>query len=177
MARFSDIARRTDLFAGLSQDALDGLARRIETVAAREGQVIFSEGDAADRVYLVGSGKVQIGKGRGMRPGTYARYLATLEAGDVFGEMALVLDKPRTAAAVAKTECELFAFSRTSFEEVLATPGSVGPQVLRNMATMLCLRLQRADDALIGIQERSASTSLGPADLDMVHARIFRAEP
>jgi CRP-like cAMP-binding protein len=176
MTRFSETARRTDLFAGLDQDELDGLARRIETVEAREGQVIFAEGAAADRVYLIGSGTVRIGKGRGMRAGTYARYLATLQPGDVFGEMALVLDSPRTAAAVAVTPCELFAFSRVSFDAVLANPGGLGTKVLRNMATMLCLRLQRADDALIGLQERSSAGALGPSDLDTVHARLFRSE-
>ena len=65
MTRFSETARRTDLFAGLDQDELDGLERRIEVVSANEGQVIFSEGDAADKVYVIGSGTVKIGKGRG----------------------------------------------------------------------------------------------------------------
>ena len=179
MPPFIDIARRTTLFDGLDSAELESLAERSEVVLARDGEVICGEGAPADRLYVVAEGSVRIAKGRGIRPGAYARNLATLKPGDVFGEMALVLDAPRSAAAIADGACELHALSRSSFDALLEARTAVGVKVLSNLARLLCLRLQGADDAIVGIQERSAAGGVGAADFaaadfDAVHANVYR---
>lgn len=60
------------------------------------GQTIFREGDPGHEFFVIKSGAVEIRTGN--------RLLETLHADEIFGEMALIDDSPRSATAVAKTE-------------------------------------------------------------------------
>lgn len=63
------------------------------------GEHIFTEGDPGNVMYSVIEGKVEIR--------TNDKIVYTVDQGEVFGEMALIDDKPRSATAVAKTNCRL----------------------------------------------------------------------
>ena len=86
----------------MSTDSLDNALLKkagceIESFPA--GTVIFSDGDKGDRMYIVRSGAVDI-----VRNGTV---ITTVEAGGLFGEMALIDGSPRSATARARDDCEL----------------------------------------------------------------------
>jgi CRP/FNR family cyclic AMP-dependent transcriptional regulator len=76
------------------------------------GQKIFAEGDTGDRAYLIQEGTVEITK--------HGLVLASLGRGELFGEMALVDDKPRMASAKAQTDVSVVIINRDSFREKLA---------------------------------------------------------
>ena len=59
------------------------------------GEILFRDGDAAETMYVLRSGRVRVFKEVNGREKT----LAFIEAGDFFGEMALLNNKPRTASA------------------------------------------------------------------------------
>ena len=63
------------------------------------GATIFHQGDQGDYMYVVMEGEVDV-----IADGKYIR---TLKAGDIFGEMSLIDDAPRSADTVAKTDCVL----------------------------------------------------------------------
>jgi len=71
------------------------------------GEVIFTEGEKGDLMYVVRSGQIEI-----MRDGRVAE---TLQPGGIFGEMALIDGSPRSATARAKTACELAPINEKSF--------------------------------------------------------------
>jgi CRP/FNR family transcriptional regulator, cyclic AMP receptor protein len=75
------------------------------TIAA--GQVIFKDGDPADRMFAVVEGKVDI-----MVKG---HLVETVEAGGVFGEMSLIEEKPRNATATVSTDAKLVNIDRKRF--------------------------------------------------------------
>jgi NADH dehydrogenase len=75
------------------------------------GEIIFDQGDFGDKVYVVVSGEADV-----LRDG---HSVATLKAGDVFGEMALIADHPRSAAVTAKTPVDLISISRDAFEKLV----------------------------------------------------------
>jgi CRP/FNR family cyclic AMP-dependent transcriptional regulator len=70
-------------------------------------ETIFAEGDRADRMYLVKSGTVSLAKD--------GRVLEQAGPGVIFGELALIDRKTRSASAVAETDCELASIDKRRF--------------------------------------------------------------
>jgi signal transduction histidine kinase len=106
--------RSNSLFATLSHDDLEALHRAGVEKVYHDGDMIFQEGDPGDGMYLVLDGKVRIAAvvGEcGQKP------LAHVQAGDFFGEMAVLDSEPRSANAIAEGETRLLFLPR---EEVLS---------------------------------------------------------
>ena len=92
--------------------------------------VIFQEGDAGGDMFYIVSGQVALFKG--------TRLLRTLGPGDHFGEMAMLIDTPRTATArVSASGTELAAIARPNFETVMAENPRIAAAILREMAARL----------------------------------------
>ena len=81
----------------------------------RNGEAIFREGDFGDTLYILQEGKVEIRK----KAGNAFKVLTTLDPGDFFGEMALIDKSPRSATAMAISECRLLEVTHRSFEYML----------------------------------------------------------
>ncbi|HYE01410.1 MAG TPA: cyclic nucleotide-binding domain-containing protein [Alphaproteobacteria bacterium] len=82
----------------------------------RAGQVVFAEGEAGHTMYYVERGRIAILRAGGGGP----VLLGHVEAGGVFGEMALVDSRPRMASAVAETESVVLLVPERRFREKLA---------------------------------------------------------
>jgi len=110
-----ELLRRVRLFHPLPAPQIERLARRLEPVKAHSGETLVRQGEPGDRFYVVSSGTVEVSaNGAAVR---------TLGAGDCFGEIALIEDRPRTATVTARTDTELFALEREDLVE--AVTGSV----------------------------------------------------
>ncbi|MBZ8183276.1 cyclic nucleotide-binding domain-containing protein [Oscillatoria salina] len=79
----------------------------------RESEILFHEGDPGDAFYIVLSGAVEVYTEK------INKHLASLGAGQFFGELALMLGVPRTASVRAKEETILFGISQQGFEKLL----------------------------------------------------------
>ena len=108
------LLRSLSIFAPLQRTELEGVALQLEQREAEAGEVLLSEDEAGDRFYLLESGSVDV-----LRHGSIVTRLA---AGDVFGEIALLRDVPRTASVVAVQDCVLQTLDRGAF---LAAVGNV----------------------------------------------------
>lgn len=122
------------------------------------GALIFQRGDAGSSMMAVLSGQVRIGSMS--REGKQVT-LAVLGAGDVFGELALLDGKPRSADAVALEDCGLLVIERADFLALLR--GNAG--LLAGLLAMLCDRLRQAsatveDLALLDMPTRLARVLL-----------------
>ncbi|MCD4685919.1 MAG: cyclic nucleotide-binding domain-containing protein [Anaerolineae bacterium] len=71
------------------------------------GETIFQQGDEGDVMYGIQAGEVDIKHND--------RLIRTLEPGDIFGEMAVIDREPRSAAAIAKTDCKLVVIDKAEF--------------------------------------------------------------
>lgn len=103
------------------------------------GQPIFREGDVGTEMFIVESGNVDI-----VRKGVT---VATLEAGDFFGEMAILEDQPRFATAQAKTACRLLKIERASFADLLRQNVEIAVRIMRKLVARQRRAEQRAIDA------------------------------
>ncbi len=88
----------------------------LERVTFAAGDKIFKEGDTGEKAFVVQSGAVEIAKNIDGK----TVVLGTVNQGGIFGEMALIDDKPRMAAAHALEGTTLIVVSRTMFAAKLA---------------------------------------------------------
>jgi CRP-like cAMP-binding protein len=98
------------------------------------GHVLFEEGDAGDRMYVISTGKVRILK----RIGGEEITLALLSPGDFFGEMALLEGQPRSATAVvAVKDTVLIEVAQDAFGAMLHENGEIAMRMLRRLSQRL----------------------------------------
>ncbi|HEY4834274.1 MAG TPA: cyclic nucleotide-binding domain-containing protein [Bradyrhizobium sp.] len=101
-------------------------------IAARPlkaGSVIFREDEEAHELFVIKSGQVRIQIGN--------RTITELSADDIFGEMALIDNEPRSATAVAVTDVELVAVSEQQFLFLVSQTPYFALKVMRVLAQRL----------------------------------------
>lgn len=122
-------------FAGFTEDALAKMAAicRLRDLSARE--VLFLKGDPSDGLYAIRRGLIRIGTtddlGKQMT-------INLLGGGDVFGEIALLDGRSRTADAVALEDTAMFFLPRRDFLSLLDRESSLAQQLIG----LLCARLR-----------------------------------
>jgi CRP-like cAMP-binding protein len=104
------------LFGGLDEAGLTSVARGLRSRRFRRGETIFHLGDPGDALFIVASGAVKITLPS--ETGDEA-ILATLRAGDFFGELALLDGAPRSATAIALEPTETLVLPRERFRELI----------------------------------------------------------
>lgn len=100
-----------------------------DSVLFKAGQTIFDIGEEAEMMYMVVDGEVEIQYN--------GRVLQTVGAQDVFGEMALIDDRTRSARAVAKTECRLAGINKDRFLVLVEKNPDFALEVMQIMAERL----------------------------------------
>ena len=109
--------RQTPLFQGLSDAEAAALSTFVEGVAVEAGTVIVRQGDEADALYVVQSGQVEV---RLRSPDGGSKPVATIGAGDYFGEIGVLTGGTRLADVVALEPTELLRLSKDDYEHYLA---------------------------------------------------------
>ena len=95
--------------------------------------LIMAECQSGSEMYIIQEGEVHITKVVDDKEVT----LAMLKKGDMFGEMALLENKPRSANAVAHTDCKLMTVNRANFDKMVMTQ----PQLVARLTTTLADRI------------------------------------
>ena len=140
-----DQLTRTQLFGGLKPAALELIARTAVEEVYPLGATIFEHGDPGDRLYLILEGKVRISR---QVPGMGEEALAVIGPGDVFGEMALLDESPRSADARVHERCRLLAIPKDRFDDLLFLNKELAYEVLWNVVRLLVGRLRETTDKL-----------------------------
>jgi CRP/FNR family cyclic AMP-dependent transcriptional regulator len=128
------LLRGAALFRGVSDATLTRLERAGRQRRLARGQLLFSQGDAADAFYLVCSGSIDLGldsaNGREL-------VINEMHPGDGFGELGLITDQPRSTSAVARQDSVVLAIPRRDFIAALADEPALAQNLLRTMASRL----------------------------------------
>lgn len=121
------------LFAELPDDVLTGLAAASNRVELAAGDVLMSEDDAGDHAYLVLGGRFAVTVG--------GRLVGCPSRGDLIGEMALLVDAPRSATVTALRASVVIRIGGVAFTSLLASQ----PARQRLVSAQLVERLRRAN--------------------------------
>lgn len=139
-----DLLERMPVFGGLREPALRQLLERATTMHREDGEAFFLEGDAAEAMYVLESGRVAITK-RWQRSEFVLHELA---AGDCFGEMALMDLQPRSASVRALQACDAIVFGTRDMLHLYETDVEQFALMQMNLGRELCRRLRATDEHL-----------------------------
>lgn len=140
---------KVDLFRerGLSAAEMKLLATFSAEERFHSGSMIFREGDAGDKLYIILDGRVRISK---FIPGVGEEALAVLGRGDFFGEMALIDEQPRSADAKAhETPATVLSIDRGTLNEILSMDPHASLQFLNLLCRMISARLREINDKIV----------------------------
>ena len=135
------VLRKHPIFADLEPEALDQLCRYAKHTTLKRGTTIFSKGDGGSSVIAVISGTVKISISS---PDGRNAILNLIGPGEVFGEMSVLSSQPRSADAIANTNCELFVIDRREFLPFVRSQ----PSLMMKFIELLCERLRSTSDQL-----------------------------
>ncbi len=130
-------------FPELGPVELRQFARYVHLCVAREGAVLFREGDPGQFMLFVIDGMVQVLKGDPNEGNT----LGLLDAGKSLGEMALIDGRPRSATCVAMHDCAFAMLTESALSQLVSEQPRLGVTIYRHLAQHLSGRLRRLSDA------------------------------
>lgn len=136
--QLDELIKRIDLFRGLTREEVAKIFSKGMTMRANKGEVIFHKGTVGSQMYVVLGGKLGVMDGQ--------KLFAELRTGDMFGEMALVNNEPRSATVTALEDSRMFVLSESTFQRLLSK--RVAIQILLNIVRTLSTRLKDSNARL-----------------------------
>ncbi len=139
--------------------------------------MLFREGEPGDFMYVIQSGEVEIRR----TIGEVERVLAVLPAGEFFGEMALINQRPRSATAVVRRPSRLLVIEARTFEAMIRGKTEIAVRMIRTLAGRLeranqqieILLLPSANHRVVQCLRRLAEEQLEAAGQGGVEAAIY----
>ena len=158
----NDALARAGIFQGVDPSAVQDLKAALEPVTFPRAHVIFAEGELGDRLYIVLSGKVKIGR---RSPDGRENLLAVFGPSDMFGELSIFDPGPRTSTATTVTEVRAVTMDRTALREWIAKRPEIAEQLLRVIAR----RLRRTNNMLADLIFTDVPGRVAKALLQLAH--------
>ena len=127
-------ANRPVLFDGMSEEQIDFCLAKSNVIECREGDHLIKRGNTAQNMFIALTGTLEARDGN--------EVMGVITAGDVFGEMAFLLDSPRTMDVFAATDdVTVLSLSESIVREIMKTDSECAAALLLNVSKMLCLKL------------------------------------
>lgn len=126
------LIERVALFNGLTREEVVKIFSHGLTMNCQKDETIFHEGTVGSQMYVMLGGKAGVFKN--------GKCISELRTGDMFGEMALVCDEPRSATVVALENSKLFVLKEETFDKLMTK--RVAIRMLFNIVKTLSRRLK-----------------------------------
>ncbi len=155
-------------FPGISQLEIDELLARCQVRNYIKGTVLTHEGENESKFYILLAGRVEVTK---TINNIEQRQLKELEAGDFFGEMALIHNAPRAATVTATEPVTVMEIEKDEFDRVLRHSSSVSMAMVREISSRL-----RENDEMAVEDLRMRANELAQAYQKLAEQELARRE-
>lgn len=140
--------RALNLFARLAPAELAVLSPMLTRRTFAAGEFVFREGDPGDELFVIARGTASVYRVDGER----SMRLITFGEGTVFGEMALLDAKPRSASVQADNAMACYVMSRAAFDDLVARHDAIALKLLTGLSQELGRRLRFANEIIDHLQ-------------------------
>lgn len=138
-----------DPFTGLDNESLQWIASRLKKVSYEKDQIIFREGDVGNEMYIILQGEVSVLKDLGWGQ----RELRRRKSGEIFGEMALILNEKRTATIQSVEHTECFVLVRDNLNYILDKNAKITRCLLKILTNRLKQSIEQSSMELVQAQK------------------------
>jgi CRP-like cAMP-binding protein len=156
-----------DILEPLSEEELEGLARQSPDTPLEEGEIFYTPNERSERLFILKRGKVRIFR---TAPDGREFTLAVVDAGTVFGEMALTAQRLEGAYAQAMEPSIVLIMSREDLERLIMQKPKVGLRI----AQLLSERLRRYETRLEDITLKDVHSRLASIILLLIESEGTR---
>lgn len=139
---WTDLLRRMPLFAELDTQQVQRIAAQLREATYEPGAVIIREGDIGETFYVIESGRVEVSVAQDGQE----RVIAERGPGEYVGEIALLLEVPRTATVKALTQTRMLTLQRGDFDRLVASHLYVSRRLERETSRRM-INLRRVAEA------------------------------
>ncbi len=139
--------KKIPLFHLCTYNELTRIWNYMQKVSFNATNTIFRQGDKGDALYVIREGEVEI-LAASPDKDRIENVVATLGPGDLFGEMALVENEPRSATVRAKTDTKLLRLQKDYFEKLMSQDHELANKIYRPLTNVLSKRLRETTERL-----------------------------
>ncbi|MEN8221720.1 MAG: cyclic nucleotide-binding domain-containing protein [Acidobacteriota bacterium] len=139
------LLKHLNLFSDLEAPALLKLSSHFKERVFKVGDTIFDEDSIGNSMMIITSGEVRVSQKSD--PGN-EEALIVLKKGDLFGEMGLLEDLPRSATVIAHSNVVMLEIARVDFLAFLEKESEAGVKILLRLSKILSSRLRETDTKL-----------------------------
>ena len=139
--------RQQPLFKSFTDEQLDALLPRGQITSFGRGERIIEQGANGESMFILVKGEANVVVNRN----GYDTQVASLNAGDCFGEMSLLTGEKRSASVIAKSDCEVVEIGKT----ILANSLKENPDLLHKLSALLAQRQLENDGVVAAHTETS----------------------
>ncbi|OHD14604.1 MAG: hypothetical protein A2086_15640 [Spirochaetes bacterium GWD1_27_9] len=164
------IIKKTQIFFNLHEDEFREIAEIAVENSYASDIIIFKENEVADAFYIIVSGVVEI-----LKKGENGQQeiLATRHDGDVFGEMAVIDELPRSASIKSKTDLKLLKLDKEPFNKLLRNFSHISIEIARS----ICSTVRSTNSNYItDLEKRNKQLEVAYTKLKKTQDALIRAE-
>ena len=159
----------SNLFNGFAKETLESMACLMRKEVHDTGAVVFSEGEEGKALYLITEGSVRLSKE--IEQIDKSVTFIDLSVGEVFGEMALLSEGPRTATCTVVEAARFLVLSRQRMADIALTDPRTHLLLVENLTGVVCDRLREVTRRLTELLETQIKAEQDKENLETLLAQ------